>query len=241
MREDEVQQMAEEDPGKFVDILSEVTKPPCQILLKLIHYRYQFAIGKTLMESETDADPPKRIGPKVDVIPIDEYLGMYDYRKRKITIFKKGIEEASRTIECKPTHLNYVVRLHEWVHALVHIGLSESDRLQVLKDDGYWPECLKRATQIYLAFEDRLHEHLAQLLVYHSLNLLWKDAQHQESKEVIKRIIDTFQVLNKHQPPEYVVDDYLQVPCERVVESLKLLKIGWLKGIFEAWDTVIRW
>jgi len=71
--------------------------------------------------------------------------------------------------------------------------------------------------------------------------MLLKSVKHDEAKKVINRIIETFRDLNRHQPPEYLVDDYLDVSHNRIIKSVDLLKKGWLKGVFLAWSTVIKW
>jgi len=233
--------MIAENSTQFINILSEIIKPPYEILNKLTKYQYQFLIGKEPTESETKEEPPRELDEKAEIIPIDEYLGRYEPKMRKITIFDKGIDNASRIIRCDPKYLKYIVRLHEWSHALIHIGLGENDRLKALDEDSYWEECLKQSNQIYVSIEAKLHEHLAQLLTYHSLNLLREDAKHKEAKEVINRIIETFLELNTRQPSEYVVDDYLGVPQDRVIQSVGMLKKVWLKGVFDAWNIIMKW
>jgi hypothetical protein len=246
MNRKEWSKMAEEKRAKWmadkgIDILADVFRIPFQVLEKLTKYEYQFVTSKFPTEVLSDDEPPKKLEEKTEIIPIDEYLGLYEPNKTRITIFNKGIKNASNIIKCNPEHLKYIVKLHEWSHALVHIGLREDDRLRALKEDSYWEGRLKQSTQVYESIETKLHEHIAQLLAYYSLNLLHDDAKHDEAKEVISRIIETFRELNKHQPREYVVDDYLEMPQGRVIESVSLLKKEWLKGVFDAWSTVMKW
>jgi|GEM_PF-3457289 len=246
MKEEEWDKMIDEEKAKWmtekgIDIATEVLRIPFQVLQKVINYQYVFVISKFPKEVPSNEEPPRKLGKGGEIIPIDEYLGLYEPKKMKITIFNKGIENAGNIIKCNPHHLRYIVKLHEYSHALIHIGFSEDDRLRILKDENYWDEQFSRTTQIYISIEDRLHEHLAQLLTHHSLILIREDARYDEAKEALNRMIETFFELNKHQPPEYRVDNYLEVPKHRIIESISLLKKGWLKGVFDAWSTIIKW
>jgi len=226
---------------KGIEILGEVFRSPYQVIHKLVNYEYEFVIGKFPKEVFSDETPPRELGERTEIIPIDECLGLYEPKKTKITIFNRGIEDASKLIKCNPEHLKYIVRLHEWSHALVHIGFCESKRLAVLKDENLWDKELAEATKIYTSIEDKLHEHIAQLLTYHSLTLISQDAEHEESRKILNNIIKIFLELNKRQPPYYRIDEYLDVPRNRIIQSITLLKKGWLKGVFDGWKTVIKW
>jgi hypothetical protein len=142
MKKEEFDKMTEEEKAKWmaekgIDIVGEVFEIPFQVLQEITNYQYEFVIGKFPEDASSDEEPPRKLEKKGEIIPIDEYLGLYEPKKTKITIFNKGIENASTIIKCNPEHLRYIVKLHEWAHALIHIGLRDDDRLKVLKDDGY--------------------------------------------------------------------------------------------------------
>jgi len=230
----------EEDPVEFTNALAEIHKHPSALLESLADLEYVFVNDGSPDEIHSDDEPATKPDKMGDIIPIDKYLGLYEPDKRQITIYNKSIETASKIISRNSKHLRYVVRLHEWSHAFIHISFSKSDNQQILIDKSNWEKLLENATQIYASIDDELHEHLAQLLTYHALNKLLRDAEHDKSKEAIEHIIEVFQELNRRQPPQYMVDDYLNVPKTRIIKSIILLKKGWLKGKFEAWDTVIK-
>jgi len=201
MKKGDWDKMTEEEKAKWmiekgIDILAEALRPPYQVIHKLVNYEYEFVISKFPKEVISDETPPKELGERTEIIPIDGYLGLYEPKETKITIFNSSIEDASKLIKCNPEHLKYIVRLHEWSHALVHIGFSKSKRLAILKDDNLWSKELAEATKIYTSIEDRLHEHIAQLLTYHSLTLIRQDAKYEESREILNNIIKIFLELN---------------------------------------------
>jgi hypothetical protein len=232
--------MMKENPERVLEILSDIQKLPYQLIERSVDYGYQFALGKMPKETFSDDEPPKKLREDEETIPIDGYLGLYESEKIQITIFKKGIERAVRILKCKLEHLTYVVRLHEWSHALVHIGVPEGDRSKVFKDLSHWEEQLPHMTEIFRSIDYRLHEHLAQLLTYQSLNTLIKEARSDESREVINKILNAFKDLSRRQPPEYQVGDYLGATQSQLITSMTLLRNQWLKGVFEAWDMIMK-
>lgn len=200
--------------------------------------KYQFIKNPT--EDQSNDDPPKIVADKAEIIPIDEFLGLYRPLEHKITIFNKGIEAASNIIKCNSDDLRYVVRLHEWAHALIHLGSEDDVASKARTDNDYMQDCIKQADRIYDSIEKRLHEQLAQLLTYHSLKMLSKNAKGDRGKEINSERIRVFKELNKRQPMEYIVDKYLDMSHERFIESIRFIKKDWLKGTFEPWDRIMR-
>lgn len=238
--------MTEQEQAKYmvekgIDVLCEAFPFTFQILKELNNNQFDYIIGKYPDNIDSDQEPPKKLAIRAEIIPVDEYLGLYEPKKRKITIFNKGIEHASSIINCNPGHLKYIVKLHEESHAFVHISFDENDTLQVLNDDSHWKEQLKRATKIYNSIENKLHENIAQLLTYHSLLLIRENAQHDEAREIVNKIITIFLELTRRQPVEYVVNEYLEVPTSRIIQSVKLIKKELLRGTFDVWSTIIKW
>lgn len=225
---------------KGIDILSEVLQPPFQVIRKLVGNEYDFVIGKFPKEIVTNEEPPIQLDERAEIIPIERYLGLYEPTKIKITIFNKGIKNASNIIKCNVEHLKYIVRLHEWSHALVHIGFSENEIFELSENDKLWNKKVTEATKIYTSIEDKLHERIAQLLTYHSILLIMKNVKYEKSKKILKKILNVFLELNKRQPPEYRINNYLSIPKKRIIQSIYLLKKGWLK-VFNAWDIAIKW
>jgi hypothetical protein len=240
MKKEELDRMMKENPEKVLEILSDIQKVPYQLIERSFDYEYQFQTGEMPKEMFSDDEPPKRLREDAEIIPIDEYLGLYEPDKMQITIFKKGIEEAVEILKCKSSDLTYIVRLHEWSHGLVHVGLSKDDMAKVSRDNNYLNEQFRIMNHVFRSIDDRLHEHLAQLLTYQSLNTLHKEARNEESREVIRRISDTFKDLRRRQPPEYQVEDYLGVTQAQLIKSITMLRNQWLKGVFEAWDMIMK-
>lgn len=232
--------MPMDDTERVLEAMTQVLVPPFQVVQQEVNHEWAFAVRHCPSEIESQEDPPIRLGDRIDVIPIDRVLGLYDPATQQITIFRKGILLVADILKVPERDLTLVVRLHEWAHALLHIGLLEADRLRVTLDDSLWPACLIEATAVFEGLDSDLHERLAQLLTFHGLRSMQATATATEAKTAIERIAETFKKLTQRAPREYQIDHYTQVPKRRIVQSIKLLKSRSLIG-FSAWDTVVKW
>jgi len=227
---------------EVADIVAQVQKRPPETLATLTNYHLTIGIDELVSEKERKDDPPKLFSEKSEIIEIDGCLGFYNPEEREITTFVKGIEKASQIIGCKAVHLEHIVRLHEYSHAIVHIGLSEDDRQRGARENNYLRTFLEQATTIYNSIEHSLHEHLAQLLTHHSLKILREGARHPIAQDAIDQRIKAFKKLNSYQPAEYRLrDEDRRVPRDKIIRALDLLKSRQLWCTFEAWSTIIYW
>ena len=166
-------------------------------------------------------------------------LGIYTPELQQIKIFNRGIVQVAERLDLRQHDITFVVRLHEWAHALIHVGLPETERLRVEKDETSWPTALASATDAFRRLESGLHERLAQLIVHHGLESL-RSAASPEAQVALDRITAAFEKLMRHAPIDYRIEKYASVPLKKVVSSIALLKNGGLTGL-TAWDTVITW
>jgi len=228
-----------------LDLYPQAFPMPSNVLYEVT--KLSLLIGCPLKEASTDDKPPLQLCHTTEIIPIDGFLGLYDLEERKITIFNKGIERASKELRCNPEHLRYIVRLHEWSHAILHLGVDQetADKVYATKYDPNNSTANKiiyrKQGKVYKSIENALHESLAQLLTYHSLKTAKENASKMEAKIVIDKMLELFVKLCKCQPPEYRVEKYLDVPLTRLSESIRLIRKNWLKGVFDAWISVITW
>jgi len=228
------------DMERFVAALSQVMQPPFQIIQRVVNNHYQFAIAHSPSEVHSDDEPPFRLTAEAEVIPIDRVLGTYDPDVQQITIFRKGIDLVAEILKLRPRDVEFVVRLHEWAHALLHIGLPEAERISVTRDESLWPSCLARSNDWFKGQDPHLHEALAQLLTHHGLGWLRSQTTLPEAQATVERISHVFERLTAAAPGEYHIDQYSGSPTNRVVESIHLLKVATLIG-FDAWKTVMTW
>jgi len=224
----------------MIEAVSQVLRPAYQLIPGVLGHQYNFAIGFGPSEHTTDEEPPRRLGPREEIIPIDEYLGLYEPADRKITLFSQGIHDTAERLNCNPMHLNQIVKLHEYAHALLHLGLTAEQRQQIVKNPQE-SDVFCACTALFQNIDNVLHENLAQLLTLHALQKSANDATIPQAQKTLAKIIDTFHALAQRQPNEYRIDDYLDVPLSRIEKGFGLIKRQWLIGNIEAWKTVLKW
>jgi hypothetical protein len=224
----------------MLDALAEIEKPPSQVVQDIVDHKWTFPVAHYPGEIASDEEPPVRLDERADIIPIDGLLGLYTPSRQEITIFKRGIKDVAKRLSLIERDITRVVRLHEWAHALVHVGLPEAERLRVTRDEALWPETLASVTATFQRQERGLHERLAQLIVYHALQSLRSAAVIPEAQSALDRAAAAFEKLTQHAPVDYQIAKYTSVPRSRVVTSVGLLKDGGLVGL-KAWDSVITW
>ena len=222
------------------DVFAEVRRQPFHIIQAAVDHQWIFAAGHMPSEISSEADPPIRLTDVTDEIAIDGLLGQYNPSTQEITIFRKGISHVAEILEVSPGDLTQVVQLHEWGHALLHLGLEKADRMSVLRDESQWAERLSRLNIWFNALDDNLHESLAQLLTREGLRWLRDEATIPEAQAKIDRIQVVFEQLMRRAPSAYQIDKYDTAPKNRIIGSVGLLKSGGLVGA-DAWDTVVRW
>jgi hypothetical protein len=225
---------------RFVESLAEVSQPPFQVVEAVVGHRWSFAMRHSPSERASDEEPPVRLDEHADIIPIDGLLGLYAPERQEITIFNQGIVRVAQRLSLSVPDTTFAVRLHEWAHALLHVGLAEEARRRVTQDDSAWPAALAAATAQFLSFESGLHERLAQLLVHHGLQTMRAGAKVPEAQAALDRRAAAFERLTQHAPADYHIHRYLQASSDRIVTSIGLLKSRGIVGL-TAWDTVVTW
>lgn len=233
--------MNNEEAITRMETLADILKPPYQLLEHVLHGTYSFSMGHYPHEVITEDDPPLKVAERTEIIPIDEFLGNYSPDKQEIIIFKKGIQEASNILQVNTRHLEIIVRIHEWAHALFHLGVTNVDRLSILKDDSYWLTVLDASTKLFNEIERGLHELLAQIVTLYCVQNLKENSKTEQGKQILEKVEHTFHLLSSHQPPEYHIHDLLNVPMDRFRKSIDLLRNRWLVGKVEPWKTTITW
>lgn len=215
--------------------------PPPQIVEAELRGICSFVIGHSPSETFSDEEPPFRLSERVDTFPIDGLLGIYLPKDQRITIFNKGIVRVSHLLDAEPNDLKMIVRVHEWAHALIHLGISETERGEIVKDDSKWPQYHASADEAFAQIEPTLHECIAQLLTFHAIRSLQQTAQTPEGRAALERIEGVFDRLSHRQPAEYHIEKYVALPKHRIVRSIRMLKNAWLKGSADAWEEVVTW
>ena len=232
--------MRQQEAQAVVDALVEVLKPPFQVVQAVVEQRWTFPINHYPGEQQSDEEPPIRLGERAEVFPIDGLLGIYSAERQEITIFMRGIKDVATRLGLREQDVTIIVRLHEWAHALLHLGLPDTERVRVTRDEAVWPDTVAAATAWFDLQEVGLHERLAQLIVHHGLTSLRSAAVAPAAQNALDRVAAAFEKVTRHAPSEYQIEKYTSVSRRKVVTSIELLKFGGIVGL-PAWDTVITW
>jgi hypothetical protein len=198
------------------------------------------AAGAICTRALSKKDPPISLTDRPEQIVIDGALGLYDPSTKKITVFLKGIRRAAEILKASPDDLRQIVLLHEWAHALLHLGLEEAECRSVMQNDSQCTEDVTRLDSWFNALDPNLHETLAQLLAREGLRWLKDNATIPDAKASIDRIQDVFKRLMRRAPSAYQIDRFDEITKSRILGSILLLKNGGLVGA-DAWETVVRW
>jgi len=135
---------------------------------------------------------------------VEKLLGVYIARENKIILYERGIQWSAKTLSCDVNALREKVFIHELAHWATH-------QLPLLHTE-IWP--LKH----YENTERNVHEGLAQLLCYWTIESLPEPYYRQEC-------IDAFKKLNQNQtPPYHVYKQFLNYSKPRIIDSIDRMR-----------------
>jgi hypothetical protein len=160
------------------------------------------------LESFSDAQP--RLKPQTaeeeKLIPIDELLGQYDYKKQSIEIFTKNITHFAKSeLNCDVASLEYIVRIHEHAHALLHLGVSWDDEPSLMHNyaEGQqtdWKPFLRLRLRAFKSLLSESHEFIAQLISWMVLGVVEPLSERKQLQELLVSLMG-------RQPTKYVLSD----------------------------------
>jgi hypothetical protein len=157
---------------QIIDSLDSFYQPHCSFTLSVIT-GLTWGVASMPDYVESDDEPPMILPPDAE-IPIDGYLGRYEVQKRRIEIFMKAVTATAERLNCKPEVLLSVVRVHEYAHAILHLGL-----------DGTGRQC---DTAVYLSIEEVVHETVAQILTARVIKARVADTTDEQAKAAWRHI-----------------------------------------------------
>ncbi len=104
-----------------------------------------------------------------DFLPIDGLYGQYSPLTREVIIYTAAIDRDKHLYGASFEELLHIVRLHEYAHALLHLGirgrhLREHLGRNVDKSDGGWSDFFQSRAQRYQILDEGSHEFIAQAL-----------------------------------------------------------------------------
>jgi hypothetical protein len=192
-----------------IEVLSQVMKPPYMLVCDQAGLVFPHSMLPDEVTSDLD---PAGWAERDERWSIDGLLGLYDSKLQKITIFSKGIDFVTETLNVSAEWLKYIVRIHEWGHGVFHLGTNPASARSLTSVDlsGDTPlmeVVLASATNIYQDVDDFVHEQIAQAITFLALEGLRRDATMEESRRACSSLIEIFSALTSHQAPKYRLDD----------------------------------
>ena len=136
-----------------------------------------------------------------DLLPIDVLYGRYEPQSMAIEIFAKSIENDSRVFGCAPSDLIKIIRMHEYAHAVVRLGVDGRDVERQLREYGLavktdWDQFRSKRNHVFRAIDPESHELLAQAITWAALTRIACAADS-------RRLLDVFAALEAKQPLRY--------------------------------------
>jgi hypothetical protein len=232
---------------RLTEALFQVLKPPFQLVCA--QTALVFASSMQPGEDTTD-DEPAGWAERDERWTIDTLLGLYDPQQRQITIFTKGIEYAASQLHVPSDHVKFIVRIHEWAHAVFHLGVDQETSTALAKASLAGNTNLEKdigagLTQNYKSVESYVHEQIAQTITSLALQDLRANASADDAQKTCAALRETFTALTARQPPQYRLDHLQHLSFDqlrsRVRALIGLMRFDHIKGEQRIWDTIMPW
>jgi len=231
-----------------IEVGSEVFRAP--YLLAQQAGGFQFAGGAlTPSERSSDEEPPEWAR-RDERWTIDGLLGCYDAGQQRITIFNKGIDVIAPKLGLHPELLERIVKVHEYGHALFHLGMILPEITSILgtppqSKEHMLADTLRMRIENYNNVERYVHEQIAQAITKIAFINLRASATKERSRNVCDKMIEAFNALMCRQPEEYRLDHLDHLTREqlgkRLHEFIILVRRRDLTPDRGVWDTIMAW
>ena len=142
-----------------------------------------------------------------DLRPIDVLYGAYHPETRTIEIFVESIRQDAKMFGEFADFL-HVVRLHEYAHAVVHLGVRLESTVETLLELGSdrntnSASFLERRMAVFRGIDEASHEWLAQCITLAAIALVTDHGR-------ARRLLSTFEALEKRQTARYQVQSEIK-------------------------------
>ena len=212
---------------------------------------FQFADGSLTPSLKESDDEPPEWAIRDERWTIDGLLGSYDASQRLITIFCKGIEHIALQLDLDPFHLNRIVTIHEYGHAVFHLGMIQQeialiDGMQPKSKEHIIADTLRMRTDAYNEVERYVHEQIAQGITSIALtNLRDSEETREGPRKECDKMINAFNALMLKQREEYRLDRVAHLTHEQLSKRLRefivLTRRRALIPDRGVWDTIMAW
>lgn len=121
--------------------------------------------------------------------PIDVLYGRYDPAQRSIEIFVNNIQRDAKSFGAELDELVEIVRIHEYAHVIVHLGVRTDKMQEQLSSFGSekktdWTPFLANRGSRFNSLPTECHELIAQAITYASLGTLFAAARSERLRAI---------------------------------------------------------
>jgi hypothetical protein len=204
-----------------IELLSAIYEPTFMLVPNAVGRSFY---GLMAVEEVTDDDPPwvaTRAGKWLDVsFDFEQVLGLYEPDLKRIQLFSRGIAWAAQQLGVHPTRLERIVKMHEWAHALHHLGSWTYIKGKRTAYASVWRTKKVR----YKNAPEEFKEQLAQLMTLLAIRHQRVRAHKEEVVQFCKKLEGDFFALIARQSPLYQLPDIVkemdQIRLQRKVRML---------------------
>jgi hypothetical protein len=215
----------DEDFEKALDVLRECYYSSESMASSVMNRKRWGRPSLRLRILKSDDDPPiisERKGEWIELYPPDyeRLLGQYSGKNTEIILFTKGIEWLANKMNLHPSHLEKIVKLHEYAHALHHLGSGDLIIEKGVELARIW----KAKHRCFQAAPSDFKEQIAQVTTLLAIRHRRGEVQLQESKDFFSGLEDIFIQLMRNQSEPYRLPDVvLEMDENRLQIKLTLL------------------
>jgi hypothetical protein len=216
--------MSNETAEKFEAYQEVFSSSASAMITQYSRRDFYWTASSKMSVRRSDEDPPiiKDGRAWTDLVPDYELLlGVYDNARHRITLFKKGIDWLAQQHDWEPGRLESIVELHEWGHAVHHLGPNEPSKF----DAKVVSSELRRRTLAFRCCPDEFKEQIAQLLTLLAIKGKRQESQFPKAKEYFEIMEEMFFELMDRQSAKYrlpkIVRD-MEIPQLRTRAQLLL-------------------
>ncbi len=195
---------------------------PSELLREV--FQYSFREGLEPHEPAPIQGRLPELPQHLELLPLD-LLGRYVPSSLRVEIYADRVKQVAERLGEHKQYLFQVVRIHEWAHALVHVGQPRDLPLGVFREnDDARRSAEEEARSLWRRIPPELHETIAQLMSYHvTMHVRQKTFDGSPQTGALTR---AFEKLCRLQPGAYSVDAIKKIPVERVSAVFDMLKRG---------------
>ena len=206
-----------------LDATCTVLSSPRELLREV--FQYSFREGLEPQEASIHgrlAELPQHL----DLFPLD-LLGRYLPSSFRVEIYVDRVRQVAERLGEHYLYVSQVVRIHEWAHAVVHVGQPHELPAGLFRaNEDARRSALDEAGSLWGRILSDLHEQIAQLMSYHATERVRQRTF--AGAPQAGNLARAFEKLCRLLPSAYRIDAIKEIDVKRVSDVFDMLKRGQL-------------